>query len=247
MAAGRPRRLRGHGRGERLRRRVEPERPARGGVAARDQPVRPRAARRPGLHGAGGAGWQPGREGEHQPDLGTESDRPPDDRRAHAECPLRQGPLAVHGRGRHQRRPPRDRRGRQRHAPRRSRVPDARGQRLGLQGRDRPLPEGAGDRDRALARRELRLGLRLARRHRRSRQAPAAARARVDRARVERHGRRRLHDVLPPDRRCALSRRELRPRRRPLGGRGGRVRERSRLDPARPAARGERPPPRPTA
>ena len=42
MAAGRPRRVRGDGQDERLRGRVEPERPARGGVAARHQPVRPR-------------------------------------------------------------------------------------------------------------------------------------------------------------------------------------------------------------
>ena len=148
----------------------------------------------------------------------------------------------VHGPGRHDRRPPRDRRDRQRQLPHRRRVPDARRQRLGLQGRDDPLPEGAGDRDRALARRELRLRLRLARRPRRPRQASAAARARLERAGVERHGHRRLHDLLPADRRRALPRRELRPRRRPLGGGGGGVRERPRHQPARPAARGERPP-----
>ena len=74
-----------------------------------------------------------------------------------------------------------------------------------------------GDRDRPLAGRQLRVGLRLARRHRRSRQAPSAPRTGLERDGVERHGDRRLHDVLPAHRRGALPRRELGPRRRPLG------------------------------
>ena len=184
----------------------------------------------------------PGAKVSVEPGLGPESRRPPDDRGpgAHAlatrgsrstftaRADTSDGRFEIVGTGSGS-------------LPRRRRVADARRQRLGLQGRDDPLPEGARDRDRALARRELRLRLRLARRDRRPRQAPAAARARLERDGIERHGRRRLHDVLPPHRRDTLPRRELRARRRPLGRRGGRVRERPRDEPARPAARGERP------
>ena len=151
-------------------------------------------------------------------------------------------PAEVHTEGRHDRRPVRDRRDRHGQLPHRRRVPDAGRQRLGLQGRDHPLPEGARDRDRALAGRELRFRLRLARRARRPRQASAAARARLERHGVERHGRRRLHDLLSAHRRHTVPRRQLRPRRRPLGGRGGGVRQRPRHQPSRSAARGERPP-----
>ena len=210
--------------------------------AARDQPVRPRAARRPRLHGARGAGRQPGREGERHPGLGPQSRRPPDDPGPGAHRPLRESPAEVHTEGRHDRRPVRDRRDRHGQLPRRCRVPDAGRQRLGLQGRDPPLPEGARDRDRALAGRELRFRLRLARRARRPRPASAAARARLERHGVERHGGRRLHDLLSAHRRHTVPRRQLRPRRRPLGGRGSGVRQRPRHQPSRSAARGERPP-----
>ena len=94
------------------------------------------------------------------------------------------------------------------------------------------VPQGTGHRDGAVARREFRLRLRLARRHRRPRQTAAAPGAGVERDGVERHGRRRLHDVLPAHRRGALPRGELGARRRALGGGGSRVREWPRHEPA---------------
>ena len=248
LAAGRPRRVRGHGQGE-------APTWASGARCVRLEPTTPHGISQSGLALRAGRAYtgrvalagSPGAKVSVSliwgPNPGDRQTIPvPALTAAYASVPAE-----VHGRGRHQRRPPRDRRDRQRLVPRRRRVADARRQRLRLQGRDDPLPEGAGDRDRALARRELRLRLRLARRDRRPRQAPAAARARMERPRVERHGHRRLHDLLPSDRRDALPRRELRARRRPLGGGGGRVRERSRHDAASAGCARRTATPRPTA
>ena len=65
----------------------------------------------------------------------------------------------VHRQSGHHRRPLRDCGDRQRHVSHRGCFHDARGQRLGFQGREHPSAEGTGNLDRALARREFRLRL----------------------------------------------------------------------------------------
>ena len=222
MGARRPRRVRDHGPDARLRGRVEPARPARGSHPSRDQPVGARVARGQGLHAAGWRSRAPRGAGDHQPDLGTESGRPPDRQRPDADRPVYATfPLAFTARA------------------------DTSDGRLEIVGTGTgtfrigvvslmPADNVSGFKAASIkylkelgigiARwpaAELRLRLRLARRHRRSRQAAAPTRVGVERDGIERHGHRRLHDVLPSHRRGALPCGELRARRRALGGGGG--------------------------
>ena len=136
----------------------------------------------------------------------------------------------------------RDLRHRPRLLPYRRRLAHARRQHPRLPSRyDRPA-EGAACRNVALAGRQLSLRVRMARRHRRSRQAPASPRPRPIRLPAQRRRHRRIHDPDGPPGRGPVHQRQCRLRRRLVGGAVGRVLQRRGHYSHGQTARGQRPP-----
>ena len=159
------------------------------------------------------------------------SDGPPDRRHRQARVRLSEASVAVRGGGRHRRRPPGDRRDRNRQLSRGCGFADAGEQRAGLPGGGRGRAPAAAVRSLPLPGRQLRLRPRVARRHRRSRPASAHHGPGLARGSAQRRRHRRVHDPVPAAGRRALRDRQRGLRRRVVRRAARRVRERSRHHP----------------